>query len=132
MEAVSVRLAEGYLEFSRNIESLLESPPVLIGEANPPLTSGVYALIFDSEVVYVGEAKGASGLRDRILSKHVSGDDNHAVQRALKARFPDRHERRDFIRQAVGVQWIEIADPNECAVVERLLIWLLKPKWNAT
>ncbi|MCA9054946.1 MAG: hypothetical protein KDA75_13990 [Planctomycetaceae bacterium] len=103
-----------------------------IGKADPPLSSGVYALTFDSKVVYIGEAKGASGLRDRILSKHVYGDDNHAVQRALKPRFPDRRERRDFIRQEVCVQWVEIPDRNVCAVVERLLIWLLKPRWNAT
>ena len=27
------------------------------------------------------------GLRDRLLSKHVSGDDSHSIQRAFKLEF---------------------------------------------
>ena len=66
------------------------SPPraVLLGIANPPNVSGVYMLLMDDEVMYVGEAKGAKGLREQqFLSKHISGDDTHAIQRAFKSKL---------------------------------------------
>ncbi len=45
-------------------------------------------LLLDETVVYVGEAKGSKGLRDRLLSKHLSGDESHAIQRAFADTFP--------------------------------------------
>jgi hypothetical protein len=87
-------------------------------------------LLVDNEIVYVGEAKGAKGLRDRLLSKHISGDDNHAIQRAFKPDFPDRGLRRDHIKRTVSARWLPIADPARVSTVERFLIWLYDPPWN--
>ncbi len=50
-----------------DVAALLASSAVLLGIANPPNVSGVYMLLMDDEVMYVGEAKGAKGLRDRLL-----------------------------------------------------------------
>lgn len=87
-------------------------------------------LLVDGNVKYVGEAKGGKGLRDRLLSKHMSGDDNHAIQRAYKLDFPDRSLRREHIKKTVFARWLPIADPARVSVVERLLIWLYNPPWN--
>ena len=88
-----------------DITALLTSSPVLLGVANPPNVFGVYMLLVDDEILYVGEAKGRKGLRDRLLSKHISGDDNHAIQRAFKPDFPDRGLRRDHIKRTVSARW---------------------------
>jgi len=80
----------------------------------------------------VGEAKGSGGLRDRILSKHVSGDDNHAIQRAHKLRFPDRKVRREFIKRNVFVRWVETVDANTAIALEGVLIAMFTPPWNGT
>jgi hypothetical protein len=70
-----------------------------------------------------------AGLRS--LSKHIFGDDKHAIQRAYLADFPDRSLRREHIRANVLVRWVEIADPERVAAVERVLICLLgRPEWN--
>ncbi|UPK18885.1 hypothetical protein [Bradyrhizobium sp. 131] len=87
-------------------------------------------LLERGEVVYVGEARGAKGLRDRLLNKHISGDDGHAIQRAFLAQFPDRLQRREHIKQHVFVRWLPIDDPARVSTVERLLIWLYSPPWN--
>lgn len=73
-----------------DVQALLKAPAVPLGKATPPSTSGVYLLSVGDNVTYAGEAKGSKGLRDRVLSKHISGDDNHAIQRAYLAGFPDR------------------------------------------
>jgi len=113
-----------------DVAALLAFSPVSLGVANPPNVPGVYMLLVDDEIVYVGEAKGAKGLRDRLLSKHISGDDNHAIQRAFKPDFPDRGLRRDHIKGTVSARWLSIADTARVSTVERFLIWLYKPAWN--
>lgn len=87
-------------------------------------------LLVGDVVMYVGEAKGSKGLRDRLLSKHISGDDNHAIQRAYKAEFPDRSLRREHIKKTVLARWLPIADPARVSAVEQFLIWLYNPPWN--
>jgi len=87
-------------------------------------------LLVDGEVMYVGEAKGREGLRDRLLSKHLSGDDGHAIQRAYKLDFPDRALRRAHIKETVFARWLPISDTARVSTVERLLIWLYSPPWN--
>jgi hypothetical protein len=87
-------------------------------------------LLVDDAVMYVGEAKGSKGLRDRLLSKHISGDDNHAIQRAYKLDFPDRALRREHIKKTVFARWLPIADPARVSAVEQLPIWLYDPPWN--
>ena len=80
--------------------------------------------------MYVGEAKGSKGLRDRLLSKHISGDDSHAIQRAFLGQFPDRTLRRDHIKRTVSARWITIDDDGRVSAVEQFLIWLHDPEWN--
>src|SRR5216683_583889 len=113
-----------------DIAKLLAEKPTLLGQANPPNVYGVYMLLVDSDVMYVGEAKGGEGLRDRLLRKHISGDDNHAIQRAFKADFPDHTLRREHIKKTVSARWLAIPDPARVSAVERVLIWLYNPPWN--
>ncbi len=89
-------------------------------------------LLVDDVVVYIGEAKGSKGLRGRLLSKHLSGDDNHAIQRAFKEQFPDRFLRREHMKVHVCARWLVVPDPARTSALERLLIWLYKPEWNRT
>lgn len=113
-----------------DVAKLLAAAPELLAQANPPNVHGVYMLLVDGTVMYVGEAKGSKGLRDRLLSKHISGDDNHAIQRAYKLDFPDRALRREHIKKTVFARWLPISDPARVSAVERLLIWLYNPRWN--
>ncbi|MCX8146673.1 MAG: hypothetical protein N3C59_10120 [Azovibrio sp.] len=132
MTNFSHKLAEGIAEFSRAVEVLITAEPHFIGTANPPDTSGVYAFLIEGELMYVGEAKGSGGLRDRILRKHVAGDEGHALQRHFKDRFPDRMQRREHIKRNVQVKWVVIENPEAVSVVERMVIWLLNPPLNRT
>jgi hypothetical protein len=77
-------------------------------------------------MTYVGIA---ANLCDR-FRKHVSGDESHAIQRALAERFVDRTARRSFIKENVRAKWIVQKDPARLADLERLLIWLYQPTWN--
>jgi hypothetical protein len=124
------QLLAGFAEFTSDIENLLSMPPVRLADADIPNTSGVYVLLVDGESKYVGEAKGSQGLRDRILNKHLSGDDSHAIQRAFKQVYPDRILRRQHVRNHVFVRWVVISDPARVSIVERIVIWLLCPSWN--
>lgn len=110
--------------------TLLQATRVLVGEALPPDTNGVYAFSVDDEIIYIGEASGSSGLRDRICRKHVSGDEGHALQKEFQGRFPNRLERRAFIKETISVQWVEIPDSLIVTLVEKLAIACLKPRLN--
>jgi hypothetical protein len=109
---------------------LLQESRVLVGDARPPEKNGVYAFSIDGEIIYVGEASGSSGLRDRICRKHVSGDDGHALQKEFQKWFPDRLQRRAFIKETISVQWVEIPDSLMVTLVEKLAIACLKPRLN--
>jgi hypothetical protein len=115
---------------SSDIKALLSQRPVPLGDAAPPAKTGVYLFSVGTEIMYVGEAKGRKGLKDRITSKHISGDDSHAIQRALKIEYPDRLIRRDHIKKNVFAQWLDIAPDHRVAAVERVLIWMFNPPWN--
>lgn len=57
-----------------DITELLAAPIVPLHEALVPNSSGVYIFYSeDRQVLYVGEARGRHGLRDRILSKQSQG-----------------------------------------------------------
>ncbi|MDZ7618408.1 MAG: hypothetical protein U1E05_15490 [Patescibacteria group bacterium] len=127
---MKARLQKVVNSLMSDVDELMNTPSVVLGVAAPPDSSGVYILLVSDKVVYVGEARGSKGLRDRLLSKHLSGDDNHAIQRAFKATFPDRKERRAHIKEIVSARWLEIEDHNRVSALERLLIWLLDPEWN--
>lgn len=130
-ETALSRLKLGYELFDKLAYELLSQSEVLLGEADPPETSGVYLLLLNGEIRYVGEAKGSGGLRDRLLRKHISGDDKHAIQRALKDEFPNRALRREYIKKNVSAKWVVVEDFDAIAVLERLLFWLLGcPAWN--
>lgn len=118
-------------ELESYISQLMDAPKVLFGEANPPIKPGAY-IIYDHEnkLCYIGEAKGSGGLRDRLLRKHLSGDDSHAIQRAYKVSHPDRAIRREYIKGNVSVRWVATPDANTALAVERLLILMFKPTWN--
>ena len=113
-----------------SLETLLAFSPVRLGMASPPMKSGVYAFSEQGEIVYVGEASGSKGLRDRILYKHLSGDEGHGLQRAFEAEYPDRKARRDFLKKSLHIQWVEISDSLAASVVEKLAIEVLEPKYN--
>ena len=100
------KLSELLPKIESDIERLFNMEPVLFGVAQPPRKPGAY-IVYDhtGALVYIGEAKGSGGLRDRLLSKHLSGDDNHALQRAYKSDFPDRLERRTYIKENVSIRW---------------------------
>lgn len=132
MNNLSPKLTEGIRVFSQAVENLISAPPRCIGESDPPENSGVYVFLIGGQAMYVGEAKGSGGLRDRILRKHVTGDEGHALQRFFKNEFPDRSLRREHIKRNVHVKWVVVED-NECvSVVERMAIWLLNPPLNRT
>jgi hypothetical protein len=124
------KLREGVPVFEDAIKRLFEAEPYLLGSANPPSDIGVYALFYDGELKYIGEAKGRKGLRDRLLSKHLSGDDSHTMQRVFISEYPDRAERREFLKRSVSAKWLPMECPDTVSAVERLLIWALKPEWN--
>ena len=126
----SRKLAAGVAEFSRSVESLVAAEAFVLGQADPPKLPGVYAFMINDKHMYVGEAKGSGGLYDRIMRKHVSGDEGHALQRYFKVDFPDRVIRRDHIMGNVQVKWVIVEDLLSVAVVERLAIWLLEPPLN--
>ncbi len=126
----NIHLDEAISHLSSDVEALLKITPVPLGAANPPDTSGVYMFLVGGEVVYIGEAKGSQGLRDRLLRKHISGDDSHACQRAFKEQIPDRPLRREHIKLNVFARWLAIPGSERISAVERLLIWLYKPAWN--
>ena len=124
------RLREGFPVFEEAIRQLFEANSYLLGDADPPKNIGVYALFHAGELKYIGEAKGSKGLRDRLLSKHLSGDDNHTMQRVFLKEYPDRTDRRNYIKKTVSAKWLEMKCPDTVSAVERLLIWALKPEWN--
>jgi hypothetical protein len=66
-----------------DVTALFSSSPELLGVAKPPTDAGVYMLLEDKEIVYVGETRGTNGLRNR-FNNHISGDDTHAAQGNLK------------------------------------------------
>jgi len=125
-----LRLEEALLAAKLGFEALMASPPVLLKDAWPSMTNGVYAFSVGSEIVYVGEATGLRGLRDRICSKHVSGDDGHALQAAFSLDYPDRKARREFLKNTISVQWVEIPDSLLVSLVEKLAISVLCPRFN--
>lgn len=115
---------------AEDARAVLAAPAVSLGMARPPSTSGVYVLSVAGTMTYIGGAKGSGGLYDRLKNKHMSGDDNHAIQRAFLVEFPDRLLRRSHIRTNVFAQWLEIPDTDRMLAVERVLIWLHRPPWN--
>lgn len=124
------RLDKSYKLFAADIQSLLNQEPVALSEADIPAAPGIYMFVYEGETKYIGEAKGSGGLKDRVLSKHVSGDDRHTLQRIFKEALPDRSERRKFIKSKILVKWVVISDSERVALVERLAIWLFNPPWN--
>jgi excinuclease UvrABC nuclease subunit len=127
MDDLREKLLQRWEQFSREVMSLFRSEGYALGQANPPDEPGVYVLLDETTVVYVGIA---TNLNDRLRNKHISGDESHAIQRAYADRFPDRIERRGFIKQHVRAKWLVLNDPGRAADLERLLIWLYEPSWN--
>jgi excinuclease UvrABC nuclease subunit len=126
-DSIDDLLARRWQQFSSDIRSLLVSPAREFGSAMPPRSPGVYILQDEFQTyTYVGIA---TDLQDR-FRKHLSGDESHAIQRAYAVRFPDRSDRRDFIRANIWAKWLVIEDPIRLGDMERILIWLLQPVWN--
>lgn len=117
-------------EFEQIVSDLLSAPAVPLGLADPPTRPGVYALVHEGEIKYIGEAIGSKGLRDRLLSKHLSGDDGHTLQRVFAAEHPDRFLRREHLKEHVQAKWRCVDDRLKASAVERLLIWAMRPEWN--
>lgn len=130
MKDWTAKLKDGYKLFTKEITALFSAREVLISDAIIPTDPGVYMFLMEKEVMYVGEAKGSGGLRDRIVRKHLSGDDSHVLQRAYRNEYPDRETRREFLRSNIHAKWVVIHDTSRIPIVERIAIWLLKPRWN--
>ncbi|KRE08898.1 hypothetical protein ASE61_04950 [Bosea sp. Root670] len=113
-----------------HLQSLLRFPPVTLGSANPPRKNGVYAFRQEGEILYVGEASSPSGLRGRILNKHLAGDEGHVLQNLFALSHPDRVARRDHMKTVIRVQWVEVPDSLLASVVEKLAIAGLAPPLN--
>lgn len=123
-------LRKGIPEFEAAMSSLLAAPAVPLGSADPPCATGVYALVHEGKIKYIGEAIGSKGLKDRLLSKHLSGDDGHTLQRVFAADFPDRTLRREHLRENIHAKWHCVPDKAMASALERLLIWAMRPEWN--
>ncbi len=126
-DSIDTLLQRRWEQFAGEIRSLLQTPAITLGETRPPKEAGVY-ILFDeyTTIAYVGIAKD---LYDRFC-KHISGDESHAIQRALADRLPNRLERRKFIKEHVRAKWLVHSDATRLADLERLLIWLYQPPWN--
>lgn len=111
--------------------TLVSARRFLLGDAIPPRVNGVYAFSYEGHVVYVGEAAGSGGLYDRVIKKHLAGDEGHVLQKELGGRFPDRLLRRQWIKQNIWVQWVEIRDSLMATAVEKFAILIIEPSWNA-
>jgi hypothetical protein len=122
---------ESAFEFVReDVAKLLAVQPVLLGKATPSYDIGVYMLLIEDKVMYAGEATGKKGLRDRLLAKHLSGDEGHTLHRELKAPYPDKTLRRAYLEANVSARWLPIDGKHRARAVERMLIWLYDPPWN--
>lgn len=120
----------GIPEFEAIISELLSATAVPLGSAEPPPMPGIYALVHEGKIKYIGEAIGSKGLRDRLLSKHLSGDDGHTLQRVFALEYPDRIQRREYLKKHIYAKWRCVTDQPTASVVERLLIWSMRPEWN--
>ena len=127
-----ITLDDALEQIRRDVDALLVAPAVLLRDAKPPNIHGVYMFLRDGVVLYTGEAKGSAGLYDRIIRKHLSGDEGHALQAFFAADFPDRLQRRAFLRNTIQVRWLTIEGSARIAAVERVLIWLHQPPLNRT
>jgi len=126
---IESRMQRRWNEFYSDVKALLESRSYRILDADLPSEPGVY-IVIDEQLkdCYVGKA--TRSLKDRVINKHVSGDESHALQRAYMDRYPDRLQRRNFIKENLNVKWLPISDTQRLADLERLLIWLLEPSHN--
>jgi excinuclease UvrABC nuclease subunit len=128
-DEIQLRMLRRWDQFFSDVKALLQSPSHRIIEADLPSEPGVYIIVDEQlEHCYVGKA--TRSLQDRVVIKHVSGDESHALQRAYMNRYPDRLERRKYIKENLKVKWLQISDPQRLADLERLLIWLLQPLHN--
>ena len=127
-----IALDDAFDQIRHDVTALLVAPAVLLRDAKPPNVHGVYMFLCDGVLLYVGEAKGSAGLYDRVVRKHLSGDDGHALQAAFAAEFPNRLQRRAFLKDTIQVRWLAIESSARIAAVERVLIWLHKPPLNRT
>lgn len=112
------------------IFELLSAPAVPLGSAEPPAEPGIYALVHEGKIKYTGEAVGSKGLRDRLLSKHLSGDSSHTLQRVFAIDYPDRIQRREHLKAHIYAKWCCVQNRPTASAAERLLIWLMQPEWN--
>ena len=124
------KLRNGIPIFEAAINELFGVEDVLLGEARPPTDIGVYALYYEGALKYIGEAKGQKGLKDRLLNKHVSGDDSHTLHKIFLSKFPNKEERKSYIKKHISAKWVTISCPETVSALERLLIWSLQPEWN--
>ena len=124
------QLRLGIPEFEAIISDLISAQAIPLGSADPPASPGIYALVHEDKIKYIGQAIGSKGLRDRLLSKHLSGDDGHALQRVFAFKYPDRNQRREYLRVHILAKWCCVPDRPTASVVERLLIWSMRPEWN--
>jgi hypothetical protein len=89
------------LDVAAHFNDLVNARRVLLDDTPPPRVNGVYAFSYEGAIIYVGEAAGSGGLYDRVIKKHLAGDEGHALQKELSERFPDRLLRRQWIKQNI-------------------------------
>lgn len=120
----------GQGQLNQLVAAFAVAPDVPLDQALPPREHGVFGFLFEGRLRYIGEAKGRKGLNDGILSKHLSGDEGHALQRVFQGRFPDRLARRAYLRRAIRVRWLVVPSSVSTGPIKRALIALHKPDWN--
>ena len=130
MNDAILRFRKGIPVFETAMQALLNAEEFLLGVAKPPPDIGVYALYYENDLKYIGEAKGKNGLYDRLINKHISGDDRHTLHKVFLSSFPNKDERKAFIKTHISAKWVALSCPATVSAVERLLIWSLQPEWN--
>lgn len=130
MNEAIIKLREGIPIFEEAINDLFSAKEYLLGDAQPTNEIGVYALFYKKKLRYIGEAKGSRGLKDRLLSKHISGDDRHTLHKVFISDYPNKEDRKSFIKSNIGAKWVSLTCPDTVSALERLLIWSLQPEWN--
>lgn len=130
MNEAITKLREGIPQFEEAINNLFTAEEYLLGVANPTYEIGVYALYYENKLMYIGEAKGNKGLKDRLLNKHISGDDGHTLHKVFLSEYPNKEERKAFIKSNISARWVYLSCPHTVSALERLLIWSLRPEWN--
>lgn len=119
------------------LDQLEESPLLpLCHTSTFPRSSGLYAWYYQNRLVYIGQASGAGGLKDRLGRSHLADNKNQKLWKRFRSGFTAGREGKgayhQWIRENVSVKCVAIRDATipDMLLYERLMIWSLSPSWN--